>query len=85
LELEAECLRDELQSLKADARLKSRDLDAAHHIVRALEQKALLGEQAARIGKVIRMRYLEEHRTLCEEFVNLTCRFLSIVRHKNLE
>jgi hypothetical protein len=62
LELEAECLRDELQSFKVDARLKKRDLDAAHHTIRALEQKALLGEQAARIGKEIRMRYLEEHR-----------------------
>jgi len=46
LELEAECLRDELQSFEADARLRNRDLDAAHRTIRALEQKALLGEQA---------------------------------------
>src|SRR5438045_6405585 len=62
LELEAECLRDELQSLKADARSKECELNAARDIIRALQQKGLLKEQAARIGKEIRMRFLEKHR-----------------------
>jgi hypothetical protein len=62
LELEAECLRDELQSLKADARLKNVTLTPLTTQSEPWSRRPCSGEQAARIGKEIRMRYLEEHR-----------------------
>ncbi|PVH92900.1 hypothetical protein DM02DRAFT_259815 [Periconia macrospinosa] len=76
LKLDNQNVRDEMRSVKADARSKEdtirdleqqiqslkTDLKSKDDILRALEQKVPLEVQAAKIGKDVRMRYLEEHR-----------------------
>jgi len=76
LSLENENFRDELGSLKADSRSKEdtireleqkiqrleADIRLKEEDFRAREKKLLLDDQAAQIGKEVRIRYLEEYR-----------------------
>lgn len=69
LNLENENFRDEVRSLKADARSKEDTIKILEQKIRSLKddigalgQKLPLEDQAAQIGKEVRMRYLEEHR-----------------------
>lgn len=62
LQLEIQNDRDELRSLKADARSKDETIKTLEQKVLLLEQELLHQEYAAQIGKKVRMRFLEGHR-----------------------